>query len=142
MFLKTKFRNPYGIFNLIMALILISLIAYFVVFPHLKHPIQSIFTQYTNLPSISTGLTRSLNAMFRGNIPLSHQLNPLGLRIGSFLIIQIILRISLFFMVNRPFPYTKATIVYDTIFSCILFLLTFGPMIIFTIRLLNLLFVS
>jgi len=127
----------YQIINIFLAGIILCLFLYSGLFSPegIPHPIPSLFTKITGLPSISTGLTRSFSAILHGNFKLAQEMNPYGWDIFLFFLFQLFFRIGLFFWSNRLKISTNHLVLIDLVLSASTFLLAFRGMIIFIYKL-------
>ena len=125
------------IINLIFIGIIISIIFYSLLFSAegRKHPVPSGSEWLTGAPSPSTGLSRSFSEIVRFNFREAQQLNPYGIRIFSFFVIQLLMRLILSVQVFRTSERRlQALLRTDIVFSVILFLVCFWPFMVYTAR--------
>lgn len=133
--------TPYLKVNSAFALILLLVFVYSLVFSHNNHPIPAALTQLTGIVPPSKGLTAAFSQIVRFNFTNACILNPYGLRMFSFFLIQFILRVSLI-VIELKFPNSvkTRTIVVDMLISFSLFIYCFYPLIEFTLKLILQLF--
>lgn len=128
--LKKQIRNKdisYLKINLIIAGVIILMIIYSGIFSAhgIHHPIKSMY----NFPVVSSGLSRSLSEMVRGNLEQARLFNPYGPRIFLFFIIQLLLRISCSILLFRNRFSKNTLLISDILTSVLLFLWAFIPFV-------------
>ena len=130
--------NNYLIINLIFAGLIVVLILYSFIFSAegSKHPVPSAgWLTGQTLPS--TGLSRSFSEIVRLEFDRARMYNPYGIRIFSFFLIQLLMRIagSLLALYARS-EKLRTAIVSDALCSSFLFVLCFWPFFVSLVRLL------
>jgi hypothetical protein len=93
--------------------------------PEREHPIPSGSELLTGKTSISTGLSRSFSAIVRFKFHEARELNPYGIRIFMFFLLQLLMRVSGFFIISKV--NRKKFIRADIIVSVLLFIILFWP---------------
>jgi hypothetical protein len=124
----TNRNRNYRIINLLFAGIILLVILYALIFNG-SYPVPSaqVFTTQ-HLPS--SGLSRSFSAIVRFDIKKAVQFNPYGVRIFSFFIVQLLLRLLTFMMTIRMTDYKlQRMIIMDIVLSVLLFGICFWPFI-------------
>jgi hypothetical protein len=120
-------RN-YRTVNLLFAGIIFLVILYALIFNG-SYPVpsaQSITTQH--LPS--SGLSRSFSAIVRFDFEKALQLNPYGIRVFTFFIVQLLLRLFTFLATRHMTGYRlQRMIIADVAISALLFGICFRPFI-------------
>jgi hypothetical protein len=119
--------DPYRILNLVFIIIILLVIAYSIYYgtPGREHPIPSGSELLTGKTSISTGLSRSFSAIVRFRFHEARELNPYGIRIFMFFLLQLLMRVSGFFIISKV--NRKKFIRADIIVSVLLFIILFWP---------------
>jgi len=129
---RSGLRNePYLLINLIFAGVILLVFAYSGFFSPVKdnYPVVCIHEKLTGEPCISCGLSHSFSLILRGNISGAYEWNAYGPRVFIFFAGQLLMRIvfSVFYL---KYPGSgKHLIVYDTVVSTMLFLVSFLPFI-------------
>jgi len=90
--------NAYRIVNLLLALVVLGVFVYSLMYTPGKHPIPSIFTDITGVETPSTGLSSAFSELVRGNLNVARSYNANVLQVFSFFVLQLLLRISLIFV--------------------------------------------
>ena len=129
--------TPYLKVNSAFALILLLVFIYSLVFSQNNHPIPAALTQLTGIVPPSKGLSAAFSQIVRFNFTNAYILNPYGLRVFSFFLIQFILRVGLIVTELRFPNYVKtSTIAVDILISLTLLIYCFYPLIEFTFKIL------
>ena len=123
--MKPIWREPYIICNLIFAVVLAALLAYFGIFSSAAdYPVHAVVSGTLT----STGLQRALSALVHGQADVALQLNPHSVRVFVFIVSQLLFRLIFsliyIFAANRR----RRLIIADAIISTLLFLWAFAPM--------------
>ena len=123
--MKPIWREPYIICNLIFAVVLAALLAYFGIFSYAAdYPVHAVVSGTLT----STGLQRALSALVHGQADVALQLNPHSVRVFVFIVSQLLFRLIFsliyIFAANRR----RRLIIADAIISTLLFLWAFAPM--------------
>jgi hypothetical protein len=122
--------SSYLLINLIFTGVIASVIIYSLVFSPDKdnHPVKSGSAWFTEKDTISTGLSRSFSAIVRLELKKARHYNPYGLRIFSFFIIQLLLRVGTSFYLQYAGPSRRKFLpIVDACVSAILFAGFFLP---------------
>jgi len=130
--------NAYRIVNLLLALVVLGVFAYSLMYAPGKHPIPSIFTDITGVETPSTGLSAAFSELVRGNLNLAKINNAYVLQIFSFFVLQLLLRVSLIF-VSAKTNRLKMVVWLDVTFSLALFIYCFWPFVQFIFKMAKLL---
>lgn len=118
-------REPYIITNIIFAVVLVSILAYFGIFSCSdEYPVGAI----TNRTLPSTGLQRALSEWMRLRPQSAMQFNPYSLGVFVFFVSQLLMRIlfSIIYLLNIRMRH--GLILADAVVSALLFLCAFVPM--------------
>ncbi len=120
-------NNSYQKINIAIAGIIILMISYSGIFSvsGLIHPLKTIYS----FPVVSTGLSRSFSEIVRGNFYEANQYNRFGIRIFTFFIIQLFLRLLISFLLFIKM-FSKNTLLFaDILITVLLFLWAFVPFV-------------
>lgn len=123
-------NRSYFLFNCIWAGIIILLLFYAGFFAYSEHAMHCVYKESTGMDCPTCGLTRSFHHILIGNIDEAMKLNIMSIRLFSFFAIQLVLRLFLFFFFLKKKKYSKYFIPSDIIFSIVLFLVCFYPLLI------------
>ena len=132
------YKDPYKLTNSILMVIIIGFFAYFLVFsPYTwDYPIHSANDRITGGSSLSTGLSRGISALLRGNFAEARLYNPYSVRVAGFFLLQLFFRIFYnYFLTSVETMDRKTVIKTDIIISVGLFLVFFEPFLTETFRL-------
>jgi hypothetical protein len=124
--------EPYHIINLIFAGVIVLILAYSGIFSPEKdnYPVVCIHERLTGQPCFSCGLSHSFSLIVRGRIHEAYEWNQYGMRVFLFFISQLLFRLD-FLRLSVTFPGNrKHLIIYDSIASGIIFLISFWPFIV------------
>jgi hypothetical protein len=126
------FKKSYIKINLIFGVIILFVFAYFLSFSSSEQncPLPSFYNEITGEKSISTGLSRSLSEIVRGNLNNAKEHNAHGPRLFIFLLAQLFLRIISSYLYSSQFIISNYIVFSDSIISFILFIVCFWPFII------------
>jgi hypothetical protein len=128
--------EPYHIINIVFAGVIVMILAYSGIFSPEKnnYPVVCIHEKITGEPCLSCGLSHSFSLIIRGKIDKAYEWNQYGMRIFLFFISQLIFRLD-FLRLSINYPENrKQLIVYDSIASGVIFLLSFWPFIRYIFR--------
>lgn len=128
-------KKVYHIINLAFGSIILGIILYSLVFRESNHPIPALLTQITGIIPPSKGLSASFSELVRGNFETAALLNPYGLRIFAFFIIQLFTRVLVSITIEGEWIKLSRIIILDSIYSIALFGICFAPLIGYTIQL-------
>lgn len=123
--------EPYHIINIIFAGVIVMVLFYSGIFSPEKnnYPVVCIHEKLTGEPCISCGLSHSFSLIIRGRITEAYEWNPYGMRVFLFFVSQLIFRID-FLRLSVMHPENrKQLVIYDSIASGVIFLITFWPFI-------------
>lgn len=123
--------EPYHIINIIFAGVIVMVLFYSGIFSPEKnnYPVVCIHEKLTGEPCISCGLSHSFSLIIRGRITEAYEWNPYGMRVFLFFVSQLIFRID-FLRLSVMHPENrKHLVIYDSIASGVIFLITFWPFI-------------
>lgn len=124
------FKDPYKLINDILMLCIIGLFTYFIIFSPgtWDYPIHSANDQITGGQSLSTGLSRGISSLLRGNFDQARAYNPYTIRVTSFFLLQLFLRFFFNFFLTFVETMDRRTLIKtDIIISIGLFLVFFQP---------------
>lgn len=129
--LKSFFSKPYHIINLCFAGIIILIFTYSGIFSVEKnnYPIKSACTVITGAPCASTGLSRSFSEIVRFKFESAKSYNKYGLKVFSFFLIQLFLRVFLSWLIYKIKINTIPIIIIDSSFSILLYIFCFWEII-------------
>ncbi len=130
--------NAYRIVNLLLALVVLGVFVYSLLYTPGKHPIPSVFTDITGVETPSKGLSAAFSEVVRGNLSEANSYNAYVLQVFSFFVLQLLLRISLIF-VSEKTNRLKMVVWLDVTFSLALFLYCFWPFVQFIFKMAKLL---
>jgi hypothetical protein len=125
-----RLRNePYLILNLFFAGVVILIFIYSGIFSpdQNNYPVVCIHEKITGEPCFSCGLSHSFSLIVRGRIDEAYKWNIYGMRLFFFFLSQLFMRIAFLFYYLKYTSTRKQLIVFDSIGSGLLFLLTFWP---------------
>lgn len=123
--MRNAWREPYIICNLIFAVVLAAVLAYFGIFSSATdYPIHAIASGTLT----STGLQRALSELMRGNLTEALRFNCYSVGIFAFFVVQLVMRISLGAIYIFCADKRRRLILADAIISTLLFLCAFAPM--------------
>ena len=128
-------KKGYNIINIAFGSVIIGIVLYSLLFRGNNHPIPALFTQLTGIIPPSKGLSASFSELVRGNIEAAGLLNPYGLRIFAFFIIQLFTRVLVSISVEAEWLKLSQIIILDTLYSIVLFAICFAPLIGYTFQL-------
>ena len=123
--------EPYHIINIIFTGVIVIVLAYSGILSPEKnnYPVVCIHEKLTGEPCFSCGLSHSFSLILRGRITEAYECNKYGMRVFLFFISQLIFRID-FLRLSVKFPGNrKQLIIYDSIASGVMFLISFWPFI-------------
>lgn len=129
-FHKVRFRDePYLILNVFFAGVIILIIAYSGFFSpdQNNYPVVCIHEKITGEPCFSCGLSHSFSLIVRGRIHEAYEWNIYGMRVFLFFVSQLIMRIVFSLYYIRLASSRKQLIIFDSLGSGLIFLLTFWP---------------
>jgi hypothetical protein len=121
--------EPYHIINIIFAGVIVIVLAYSGIFSPEKnnYPVLCIHEKLTGDPCFSCGLSHSFSLILRGRINEAYEWNHYGMRVFLFFVSQLIFRIA-FLRLSVKHPENRMQlIIYDSIGSGVIFLITFWP---------------
>jgi hypothetical protein len=128
-------KRIYHIINVAFGSVILCIIFYSILFRGNNHPIPALLTQITGLIPPSKGLSASFSELVRGNFESAALLNPNGLRIFSFFVIQFFTRALVSIAIESDWIRFSRIVISDSIYSIILFGFCFAPLIGYTIHL-------
>ena len=123
--MKPIWREPYIICNLIFAVVLAALLAYFGIFSSAAdYPVHAVVPGTLT----STGLQRALSALVHGQADVALQFNPHSVRVFTFIVSQFLFRLIFSLIYAFAANRRRRLIIADAIISTLLFLWAFAPM--------------
>lgn len=123
--------EPYLSVNTALAGVLLFMFVYSGIFSPEKnnYPVVCIHERLTGEQCASCGLSHSFSLIMKGKISEAYKWNSNGMRVFIFFAAQLVMRIVfLVFYLKHP-QTVRQLIIYDTIASLTLFLITFMPFI-------------
>jgi len=123
--------EPYHIINIVFAGVILLVLVYSGIFSPEKdnYPVVCVHERLTGESCFSCGLSHSFSLIVRGKIGEAYEWNQYGMRVFLFFIAQLFFRLDfLRLSVMRP-ENRKQLIIYDSIASGIIFLISFWPYI-------------
>lgn len=128
-------KRCYNIINLSFLTVILGVILYSLLFRGAGYPVPALLTELTGLIPPSKGLSASFSELVRGNIELAKTLNPYGMQIFGFFIIQLLMRVLFSAIAHVGLVKENHLILLDIILSTGLFALCFAPLIAYTFKL-------
>ena len=128
-------KRVYHIINIAFGSVILGIILYSLLFRGNNHPVPALLTQITGIIPPSKGLSASFSELVRGNFEAAALLNPHGLRIFLFFILQLFTRAFISLAVEGEWIKFSRIILFDTLYSLLLFGVCFAPLIGYTIQL-------
>ena len=124
-------EEPYHIINIILTGVIVMVLTYSGIFSPEKnnYPVVCIHEKLTGEPCFSCGLSHSFSLIIRGRITEAYEWNQYGMRVFLFFVSQLIFRIIFLFISVRHPENRKQLIIYDSIASGTIFLISFWPFI-------------
>ncbi|MDX9847897.1 MAG: hypothetical protein RBT74_13020 [Tenuifilaceae bacterium] len=124
----------YHAINISLAAVIALIVLYSIAFRGNSHPIPALLTEITGEVPPSKGLSASFSEIVRGNFVEAIQLNPHGLRIFAFFLLQMFLRgLASLIVYFRRFSISTVAVT-DIVISTMLFAYCFAPLIEYTLR--------
>lgn len=133
-------KRTYHIINLCFVVLIIGILIYSLLFHGNNHPIPALLTRLTGLVPPSKGLSASFSEIVRGNFISATLLNPYGLRVFYFFIIQLFTRALVSIALRYEWMKISRLALIDIVFSIFLFVYCFAPLIVYTFKLFTHLF--
>jgi len=124
-------EKPYYIINIVFAGVIVLMLIYSGIFSPEKnnYPVVCIHERLTGEPCFSCGLSHSFSLIVRGRIEEAYEWNQYGMRVFLFFFAQLLFRLD-FLRLSLKRPETiKQLVIYDSISSGIIFLISFWPFI-------------
>ncbi|MBI5010286.1 MAG: DUF2752 domain-containing protein [Bacteroidia bacterium] len=124
-------EKPYYIINIVFAGVIVLMLIYSGIFSPEKnnYPVVCIHERLTGEPCFSCGLSHSFSLIVRGRIDEAYEWNQYGMRVFLFFFAQLLFRLD-FLRLSLKRPETiKQLIIYDSVASGIIFLISFWPFI-------------
>lgn len=128
-------KKGYHIINFALGSVVIGIVLYSFLFRGNNHPIPALLTDITGIIPPSKGLSASFSEIVRGNIDKALLLNHYSLRVFAFFIIQFLTRILVSIVIHANWIRLNRVAIIDIIFSILLFVICFAPLIEYTIQL-------
>ena len=124
-------EEPYHIINIILAGVIVMVLAYSGIFSPEKnnYPVVCIHEKLTGEPCFSCGLSHSFSLILKGRINEAYEWNQYGMRVFLFFISQLIFRLDFLRLSVKHPENRKQLILYDSISSAVIFLISFWPFI-------------
>ncbi len=124
----------YHAINLSLGAVVVLILLYSMAFRGDSHPIPALLTQITGEVPPSKGLSASFSEIVRGNFGAAIQINPHGIRIFAFFLLQLFLRGFASLTVYLKRLPTPTVAVADIVVSTMLFAYCFAPLTEYTFR--------
>ena len=126
---RNSAREPYIAVNISLAAVIFMIFLYSAIFSPEKnnYPVVCIHEQLTGKPCVSCGLSHSFSLAVRGKFNEAQSWNPYGIRIFSFFLIQLAMRLSLTAVYLKLQGSRRIIVLFDAIISSLLFLVAFYP---------------
>lgn len=128
-------KKGYHIINVALGSVILCIILYSLLFRGNNHPIPALLTQITGMIPPSKGLSASFSELVRGNFEAAALLNPYGLRIFAFFIVQLLTRVLVSLAIEGEWTTFSRIVMIDSLYSIALFGICFAPLIGYTIQL-------
>jgi len=128
-------KRVYHIINIAFGSVILGIILYSMLFRGTNHPIPALLTQITGIIPPSKGLSASFSELVRGNFEAAALLNPFGLRIFTFFILQLFTRVLTSLAIEGEWIKYSRIVIIDSLYSFALFGICFAPLIRYTIQL-------
>ena len=123
--MRNVWCEPYIICNLIFAVVLTAVLAYFGIFSSdADYPVHALAPGTL----ASTGLQRALSELMRGNLDAALQFNRYSVGIFAFFVVQLVMRLAFSAIYIFCADKRRQLILTDAIISTLLFLCAFVPM--------------
>ena len=133
-------KRTYHIINLCFVILVLGILLYSLLFRGNNHPIPALLTRLTGLVPPSKGLSASFSEIVRGNFISATLLNPNGIRVFSFFVIQLFLRILVSIFIKNEWIKISRVAIIDIVLTTALFAYCFAPLIAYTFKLFTHLF--
>jgi len=133
-------KQTYHIINLCFVILVIGILLYSFIFRGNNHPIPALLSRLTGLVPPSKGLSASFSEIVKGNFVSATLLNPNGLRVFSFFVIQFFLRILVSISIKNEWLKISKVAIIDIVLTIALFAYCFAPLIAYTFKLFSHLF--
>jgi len=123
--------EPYHIINIVFAGVIVMILAYSGIFSPEKnnYPVVCIHERLTGQPCFSCGLSHSFSLIVRGRIQEAYKWNQYGMRVFLFFVSQLLFRIDFLRLSIKHPDNRRQLIIYDSIGSGLIFLISFWPFI-------------
>ena len=122
-------KEPYHLINIVFAGVIVIVLAYSGIFSpdRNNYPVVCMHELLTGEPCFSCGLSHSFSLIVRGRIAEAYEWNIYGMRVFLFFVSQLIFRL-VFLRLSVKYPESrKQLIIYDSVTSGLLFLISFWP---------------
>jgi len=132
---QSNSKVAYYILNIIFMAIIMAIFIYSALYRINEHPIPALLTERTGIIPPSKGLSAGFSEIVRGNFSEALVANTHTIRIFSFFALQFLLRIVSIILIKKEWLSLNRIIATDISVSIILFVVSFGPLIIYTLKL-------
>jgi hypothetical protein len=122
-------KKHYAIFNFLILSVCLFIMVYAYFFANNGSGVSCIYQKYLGKPCITCGTTRSFQLILKGQFNKAYTLNSYGVWLFVFFASQIIFRIIALINPYKKISFKKWLWV-DVAFTIVLFLLSFGKLII------------
>jgi len=137
---KSNGSRVYNMLNIAFAGLVFLILLYSLAFSGTSHPIPALLTDKTGIVPPSKGLSQAFSLIVRGDISSVLAANEHSIRIFTFFVSQLVLRIALmltigFGLIRSSYKLSVLGIT-DIVISALLFGICFYPLIAYTINML------
>lgn len=137
---KSNGSRVYNMLNIAFAGLVFLILLYSLAFSGTSHPIPALLTDKTGIVPPSKGLSQAFSLIVRGDISSALAANEHSIRIFTFFVSQLVLRIALmltigFGLIRSSYKLSVLGIT-DIVISALLFGICFYPLIAYTINML------
>ncbi len=127
--------RKYLILNIIFSLIILFIIIYSFIYSGSSHPVPALLSDITGIIPPSKGLSSSFSEIVRGNLYEARLYNPYGIQIFLFFLIQLLLRALTSMAIKMNWVQVSIVLIIDIVVSVFLFIISFAPLIKYTLKL-------
>lgn len=131
----SKSEQCYHAVNIAFLIMILGIILYSLIFRGENHPIPALLTELTGEVPPSKGLSQSFSEIVRGNLIDAARINPYGLRIFTFFVLQFLFRIFFSLSVRIKSDKLWMLAISDSAISLVIFFWCFAPFISYTLKL-------
>lgn len=130
-------EEPYIAVNLLLALMIVGVLVYSLVFSPDKgdYPVACVHEFLTGEPCVSCGLSHSFSLILRGRFEEALDWNPHGIRLFLFFSGQLLMRILFSFLYFFLADRRRSLVITDIALSLLFSLYSFWPFLVYIYRL-------